>query len=238
MVPDGDHRLCHIPSNLRVINSAVRVLNEIEKSWNMDIEQGMLRFGAGDPKDPNPVDSFSVREVWRIGSYIVFACTLELVLLKDFRDLLARLKSLSVHEYHTIKDCTDQQLTARRAETADVFEIRNKVFGHTSFGSPQQDSRSLQLTSLEYLTGNGVFWGPDGLTLGALTIGVEGQEVPYLPQMSMARLTSLMGPHLNGWLEMYRIVMGAMFAISDDHIKEKWKWVERVGRFPPIKRTP
>ena len=222
------HQLAHVPEHAPDIDRAIGVLNEVEVSHSEQWSKGLI----GTRMDMGGHQGLTYREVWRIGSYIVFACTLEGILTMEYAESCKTLHAFSPVIGDALRAKHRDALKTRAAEVADITLVRHKVFAHTSFGSPkhrgQVDSASTQLTSLLYFTGNGTRLHEDGLELGTMAVHVNGEHPPRLPGFRMSTLTGAVDAHLKGWHGMYADLSEALHSVPLSDIKAVEPWVEQV----------
>jgi len=159
-IPDQDE--------ISAVHNWLSLLNEIEKQREVDLQRHKDIFAASVFEMPR---DFQLRDIWRIGSYVVFACTLDACL----RDLFRRL--VEIH----LKVIGNPSRTSAPAPIEAIRLWRNKVFGHSAWherekqrkGKPIENSTTLT-TSLTMLSIRGMT--PRGVRLGAATYGLEGEQ--------------------------------------------------------------
>lgn len=237
----GDqHGVLRVPQNVSEIDDGVDVLNEIERSHVSDLNENpdlLPAAGAWPPADLDRFRSYKAREVWRIGSYIVFACTLDGVIRRTYEHLVSMLQFFSEAAFRDLESRHRGARDARREGLRDVRRLRNKVFAHTSFADPRGDSRSMQATSLKHFAGSIPVFSDGQMLVGGSSVQIRGDNTASLPMVGVSDLASKMGTHVDAWHGMCLDAMHALLALTDDDFKAKWPVVEQVTRRPLVNAT-
>jgi hypothetical protein len=141
---------------------------------------------------------FIVRNMSRTLSYINHVCSLELILVRLYKETIEKLRII---DNNISSD--DVGLEVRKAEIADCFTFRNKVSAHTAYGSPRdEDNIAMEFQSLITLLSTS--YGPDGeaggFALGAVSVRLAEQDPSTkLPLIGLKDLHPRMLEHIKAW---------------------------------------
>lgn len=221
-----------MPDHLLEIDAATDVLDEIEASYLEDLEKHRSLL-ADFPPDMFREDfkRYRTREMWRIGSYVVFACTLEGIIRRLYLHVTSVLERVDPTSAQAVELRDAIWLKERDAEIAPFNLLRNKVFAHTSFGDPRKDSHPLQITSLWQFAGASVGMGPNGLSFGGISVNIGGKAPERdFPRMEMASLCLDVAKHFTSWFAQYKEIMDIIVGHPDDHLKRAWPGAIQIGR--------
>lgn len=216
---DAQNCLAFFPGYMGEIDSTIEVLNAIEAAHRDDL--------AANPwwverKDVPLVayKAYRPRDVWRVGSYVMFATTLEGVIAKRYAWLLDMLGAHDV-AWRTQQEALHvQALAARADEMKPLRAVRNKVYAHTAWVAPRKDDPpEVQTASVQYFAGQGACMTADGLRFGGFYLGEDGEHSHKLPAMSMKWLLEEYPRHLAGWHEMFREASERVCEIPDATLK-------------------
>lgn len=232
---DGQAFVCRVPHSSIEIDDAIDILNEFEHAHVDDLSEyaGILPPGGWPPQDRRRFRRYKAREVGRVGSYVVFSCTLEGVIVRKYRELLSSLRRFSEGGHQAVESMHAGAVEQRHEEMVDSRTLRNKVFAHTSFADPRDDSVSLQVTSLAHFSGSMPCFTGGRLRVGGASVHIENEDPVELPMVGMDDLASKMATHVESWFGMYRDVMEAFLAVTDDDYKANWPAVHMVARRGP-----
>lgn len=146
-------------------------------------------------------ESFIVRNTSRALSYVNHVCSLEHILVRLYGETIAELQ---VIDNSIVSDTAG--LTVREAEVADCFTFRNKVSGHTAYGSPRkEDNSAMEFHSLVTLlsTSYDATGKADSFALGAVSVRLGGQDPSTkLPCLGLKELHPKMLAHIDQWTAM------------------------------------
>ena len=150
----------------------------------------------------NEFDGLRVRFISRMTSYIILVCTIDGILMRSYKHLIRCLTEMGCAD--TLPgDAGKALLRQRSAEIKDHRYYRDKVFAHTAFASPRKDSRSLQYSSLAYLTGTIFYMKKDYLALGGGAIIVDSESVEGPPELSIVKRHGALEEHYTHWERMF-----------------------------------
>jgi hypothetical protein len=100
-------------------------------------------------------------------------------------------------------------LSARSREVKDYFFYRNKVFAHTSFADPRNDSKTMQYSSLAWYTGAILSLKDHFLALGGGAVIVDGQDVGrHPPEVCIVGGHTALTSHYANWEAMFINILG------------------------------
>lgn len=156
--------------------------------------------------DPHWFQELKVRFLSRIIAYVITVCSLDGILVQSYRHFVDRLAKCG---YGSIvpNDRGSTAVSDRKKEIEEWSFYRNKVFAHTSFAAPQNDSASLQHSSLEYYSGNLLYVKDSYLALGGGSVIVEGQEEDPVPEVSIVDGHSGITEHYAAWEAMFTDIL-------------------------------
>lgn len=226
---------------LHHIDSAKSLLDEICLDYESDIKENRPLLEAWPSVKIRPFESFLRREIWRTGSYILFALNLKGVLDQLYKRVTNLVKE--VKPGGVIPD-TETLLSKRKEEIEIYRNWRNKVFAHTAFGDPiieerakrwgkgkEPDSLTMQYTSLAYLSGllhssvtpEGVVFGSGAIGYSEVVAGEAEFVIETLPDIKFAQIVLDFDIHFYRWYEMYRGLFNRICALSDDEIRKYYE---------------
>jgi len=225
-IPNGQHLL--------EIDGIVSLLNEIDEHYKIDIDKNKTILISSHLHCQNALDSFNgfkARELWRIGSYIIFSLNLEGVLKRVYKetfDVMNEVEPGNSVEYKKL-------IEERKGEIKHLKYYRNKIFAHPAFGSPRKENNlSMQRTSLAYFSGSFVSKTSEGIQLGGGAVVVGGQDAPHFEQLTFKSLVKNFDTHIQNWYEMYKYLTKTLCAVNDKHVKEYFEQhgckVEKIQR--------
>lgn len=248
---------CIIPNE---IDAVLDLLCEIDQAHQQDLEanadwlpdrwmtstetiHGLRQAGSR-------LSRFKAREVWRIGSYIMFWCSLEDIVEHEYRALLDLLEWMAPQARAALEAESSIAVASRCKEVEPVREYRNKIFAHTAYAKPLirekrvLDSSVTQLTSLVYFTGSDYLISKAGLALGGTTVVPDAYGIaPHFhsgPQrfaaVILGELTEKAVEHFVAWWSMYKAVLDALQGIPDVDVRAACPAIERVVRQPVVLR--
>jgi hypothetical protein len=236
-----DNGLNHIkvPSLCLEIDKIIGLLNEIELNYGDDFEKHKNILAAGVcplEREKGGIERFIQREIWRIGSYILFLCDLNKILDERYQVMKNLVKQLTRHK---LKDSKDQR-PLRREEMRKYKIYRGKIFAHTAFGSPEyyidnkkhEESLSTRYTSLSYLSGCDIGLCDQGIVLGSSSLIVGGEPSAEFPTIKFISLTQDAAQNIGSWWSMYQSVMDLVKETSDEQIIKKQPNIKNIVRKP------
>ncbi len=211
------------------ISESIAVLDEIRAAFEHDLaehQDHLVNVPGETPEAIVEFERFKIREVWRIGSFIVSLTTLHGIFehhLSTLKKLHGRVASPE-QKYALRRELRATGANEERKRQLDVaFDLRNRVFAHTEYGSTERKGDlSSRYTSLMVFSGNGAAISPDGIEIGAVSV-VFGDpmtgnpnQAPPIPSVRMKGLLETATMYLGGWREMYMLVMRGLLSIPDD----------------------
>jgi hypothetical protein len=206
-----------IPSGLSAIDSVIALLDEIYRNYQDDIKMSQHLLQDFPPSDIEEFHAFRRREVWRIGSFVVFALNLEQILRQQYGNLRSFVERL--HPNTNIS--FDEMIERRKGEIEGCKYYRDKIFAHTAFGAPRrEDNRSMKATSLAYLAAQMTSVSPDGIALGGASVVVGEEEPPTFQRLDFPKMVSDFRHHLREWRRMYHDLCVILQDSADDDIRE------------------
>lgn len=207
--PDDNGSVFSLPGGIGAADDLQALLDEISSAHKED-----LRSSGGHPAfdDLHSLEGRSFetsyeqtaayvrRTLWRFGSYVVFACVANGILMRVFNDVAQR-GAYWIDHYSPVVLPPSH---IARFETVKLW--RDKVFGHTAFadpkkGGPKQDNASDQATSLEMITGGAFSILSDGdIAFGGMQAVLGGTPPNHtLRPFSVPALEMLVAEHLDAW---------------------------------------
>jgi hypothetical protein len=219
-----------LPSDLSGLDNTIAILDEIYYNCQDDLEKSQhLLQSPPPPPDMGEFSRFQRREIWRIGSFIVFALNLERTLVRRYKELLDFVEKLDPDA--DVVTLSNALLQRRKEEVKEYKYHRDKVFAHTAYGSPRdEDNLSMQATSLAYL--EAIMGGitPDGIRFGAASVVVGGQDPPQFKSFTFPEMVADFSRHFLEWREMFSDLCDILQGSTDDEIKQHIEGVVRITR--------
>lgn len=224
-----------IPDHVYEIDAAIDVLNEIESSYVADLDEHRpLIENLKDHVYDERFTRYRSREIWRIGSYVVFVCALEGILRRSYPHLTSTLARINLASARAVEQRDSARLKDREKEMESFNLLRNKVFAHTSFADPRRDSFSLQMTSLWNFSGRAMLLTGVGLLIGGLSITIGGQPAEKeFPLIGLARMCRDAAAHIQSWFDQHLEVMNLILSNTDDEMKRAWPGAIMIARRKP-----
>ena len=217
---NGKRGVVTIPRDLDAIDQIICIIEEIENAHQVDVANASILRDAN--VGSSAFSRLKNREIWRIGSYIVFLTNLNGVIKESYRQT-AQLLHVLLGGGTRYDLRSDTEVQARADELANVTTLRNKVFAHTAFGSPRpEDTASDRATSLAMLGGSGISWSAAGFRIGSAQVIVGGAPTVF-KGVSFVELAGIVRPFLDAWWSMYRRLTDRLAEIDD----ETWERVLR-----------
>lgn len=213
------------PGFMAEIDSTIAVLNAIETAHRDDLAANPWLVERTDVSIA-AYKAYRPRDVWRVGSYVMFATTLEGVVEKRYAWLM---DMLGAHDptWRTRHEALHAEAhVTRKKEMKPLRAVRNKVYAHTAWAQPQKsDPPEVQAASMWYFAGEGGGITADGLQFGGYHLGTDGVHSHMLPAMSMKWLLDHYPVHLAGWHEMLVEASERVCEIPDATLKS---WMPAV----------
>lgn len=232
------------------IDAGLAVLFEIDQAHKVDLEanaawlpdrwtpseHATIELRHVGPRLPR----FKAREVWRIGSYVMFWCTLEQVVKHEYRQILGLLQRIAPGAKVALEGSSITELEDRDAEMRPIRELRNKIFAHTAYAEPRGDDLATQFTSLVHFSGADFVISKAGVALGGTTVIPDRHGIaPHFrsgtqrfEEVTVSTLVERAVQHFVSWWSMYKIVLAALQAMPDADVRAAWPAVVRVIRQP------
>lgn len=142
-----------------------------------------------------------------ITSYTIITCNLEKIIERSYKEFIRVLELAKYKNYHLDKN----EMNGRKKEIQDFQFYRNKIFAHTSFGSPKFrgkiDSKSLQLTSIDYFAGNLSMHKKNCLALGGGSFILNGEVKQNMPIISIVDDHKKIVAHFQKWEFMFTKIL-------------------------------
>ena len=195
------------PIGLGAVLMGTRVLNYIYAEEKQDYKQSEYpRMKPGTNSfNFEAFDKLRVRFISRVTSYIITVCTIEGILKQSYKHFIKCLNQMGYNVLTPIA-CERTLLDQRKAEIDNYSFYRNKVFAHTTFGSPiKDDSYSLQYSSLAYFSGNLIYLKDKYLALGGGSLIVDKEENP--PELSIVEGHPNLRKHYLLWEHMFTDIL-------------------------------
>lgn len=217
------------------VQAAIDVLNEIERDHDRDVARNVRRYvPSADTRTWKPnweerVERIRPRELYRTVAYLMYWTTLDGVVRQIRSDLLTKFRSCDEEAATRLEARQEVRQQLLRDEIAVAVRVRHKVFAHTSFAKPWGDSKSMQLTSIQYLVGNPYGWGPEGLVFGG-SFTLDAEERPELQPLGVFNLSRKAAPSLAGWCELIDEAVRAFADLSDEKIVGGLEYATAVRR--------
>lgn len=156
----------------------------------------------------------------RMTSYVITIYNLDGIFLTLYEVILSLMDEVGHKEL--IPDHKKTIIADRAHEIKDYLLWRHKVFAHTSFAFPKQDSKSMQETSIVYYSGSLLYIGNnDFLSLGGGTIMARGdkpEDVPNFPTISIVGDYSKIMAHYDKWQKILILILSKL---DKDELKSK-----------------
>lgn len=179
--------------------TAERFVNMLQWLYDEFIKDASEHIDIFHSKDNEVMQAFIVRNISRALSYVNHVCSLELILVRLYKETIEKLKVIDPQIA-----MNESAMEARNKEVEDCFIFRNKVSAHTVYGSPRdEDNIAMHFQSLIALLATS--YGPDGRADGfalggAISINL-GDQAPStkLPQIGLKDLHPKMLAHIKSW---------------------------------------
>lgn len=222
---DGRFHGVDIPPALVEIDHGIAVLNEIEQAQVADLAKNAADL-SGDPPYLNVDQRFISRELWRIGSYVMFATTLSGVIEGSYRDTKRLLERCDRRAFRRIGQRHAVRRKARRDELAETRSVRDRVFAHTAYAEEdKRDTPDVRSASLIYFSAKSIALGPTGMG-----IVVPGKAWRDLPMVTVERLSLTMTVHATEWFSLLGEATDALASVPDDTLLRHVEEAEVVRR--------
>lgn len=196
------------PMGFKAIKRGAQMLDYIYSEEEADYRESEYtreRFLTG-KVSLKEFDELKIRFLTRMTSYIIIVCTLDGILNRSYLHFADTLNQLGYHMNQLPTDNGKTLLNQRKTEIENYRFYRHKVFAHTAFDSPRKDdSLSLQLSSLEYFSGNLSFIKEDYLALGGGSVIVDKEIEP--PELSIVKGHEHLRVHYSLWEHMFTDVL-------------------------------
>ena len=216
-----------IPAGLGWLDAVIMLLDEICYNHQDDLAENRHLLQSFPPPDIDELHRYQRREIWRIGSFIVFALNLELTLERRYNELLNFVMKLQPN----VDALSDNQVHRREVEIRRYKYYRHKIFAHTAFGMPKpEDNLSMQATSLSYLDTMMGGITPDGIRIGGASVVVGEQGPPKFEAFTFPEMVSGLGRHFLEWREMFGDLCNILQDSTDDEIKQHIGGVVMITR--------
>jgi hypothetical protein len=222
----GNGLVYRIPDNLSGFDSSIELLDEIVYSYQDDIKNNKHLLIEFPPKDITGFDRFRKRELWRIGSFIIFSLNLELTFKKRFNALLEFITNFEPN----IISFQGSKLIERSEELKVYRYYRNKLFAHTAFGYPEGDSISTQATSITYFENIPCGITPEGIIIGGITVTTGEQDSTQFQQITFNKMASDFKNHFSEWHKMFDDLCEKFKYVTDEKLKEVLGSVDKITR--------
>ncbi|OAQ20035.1 hypothetical protein [Thermosulfurimonas dismutans] len=200
---------------LSSIDSILRILLEIYNSYKSDIKMNkklIEKFPAIGVKE-SKLESFIAREIWRIGSFIVFALNLTDILKKEYKNM-----------HDKIGDEVNKKILKQREDAIKKYRrYRHKIFAHTAFASPKkkEDNCSMQVTSLKYFCGHLIGFTQQGIMLGGAKVVIGNEDCPNFEQLTFDKMVTDFHKYFGEWYEIYYNRCVELLDYSEEDIKTR-----------------
>lgn len=216
-----------IPSGLAEFDTNISLLNEIYHHYQDDFIKNRHLLKNFPPPNVNEFNKYKLREIWRIGSFIVFALNIELILMKNYKELIRLMEEFE----SALVIQHDERILKRQQEIKKYKYYRNKIFAHPVYGCPKiEDNLSMQYTSLDYFNATMVGITQDGIRIGGTSRTVEGQKPPKFEIFTFSEMVSDFSKHFLEWRKMYQEICVILQKIKDEEIKCHINGVVRIRR--------
>ncbi len=203
------------PSRLLEADEMIGILDEIALEEAADPVPGW-----DDPNNTTERQRRSRRAVWRLGSFVVFLCSLDRVLAKQ-HEWMAQ----TIEHFVSLPppDLTSEK-AAQKAALEPVRKWRDKVFAHTAYADPRkEDSSLLKANTLAYASGSIATILGDAFVLGGGGYGyLDAPSEPNpLKPVSMKDLLGHAEACITAWRDMLRKTFDPLWQLSDREIMER-----------------
>lgn len=216
-----------IPAGLGGFDGVIMLLDEICYNYQDDLAENRHLLQSFPPSSIDEFHRYQRREIWRVGSFIVFALNLERTLKRRYKDLLSFVRKLQPD----VDALSNNLVHKRKMEIKKYKYYRDKVFAHTAFGMPRdEDNLSMQATSLSYLETMMGGITPDGIRIGGVSVVVGEQDPPKFEAFTFPEMVSDFGKHFLEWREMFSDLCNILQDSTDDEIKQHIGDVVKITR--------
>lgn len=183
-------------SVLYSIDSLIAILKEIENSHLQDRKAHDSLLRKWPLSDLSKSDSYDRREIWRMGSYIIFALNIDGVISRVHEEMSELYRSISGPTNLLVEQKqTDAQIEIYR-------RYRNKIFAHTAFGYPRNDDNiSTRHTTLAIISRQigGKTSKEHETTLGGISIALGNEKAIDFPTVSFKGMVIDFTQHFIDW---------------------------------------
>lgn len=198
---------------IEVFKQTMELFHEIFMEHLKDSKKNnFLAKGEFPPKDHFRHESFKKRELFRFGSLIVWATTLEHIIKRNYKNLQNFYNKIGLNKIRL-----KQKLKERKLEIKNFEDYRNKVFCHSAYAEPRfEDTNSSKATSLLYFSLNGYAIDKNGdIIFGSTKISSgNGEKNLDVPTLTFKQLCEIFHNHYREWLNMFKIILDATNKIS------------------------
>lgn len=162
----------------------------------------------------HPIFDCQLMQTWHISSCVIYACQLYGILHRTYmryREELQRFLNDALPQDHE---------PSIREEFKVMRRFRNKVFAHTSYSKPDNDSHALQMASLQALTASQFSYNGE---TGAISLRIEGSSgtdsAVYLSFEDAMNFTKTMGEN---WHRAFKELNACLKLISINTLSGHW----------------
>lgn len=218
-----------IPSRytLMAVDSVLAILKEILNNYDKDHLENKEIINEFPPKDEDAFKSFSRREVWRIGSFIVFALNLKGILKKEYKTLY----DIAIKTRVSGLPGEEALVKQREDEVQKFIKYRNKIFAHTAFGSPRpKDNQSMMETSLLYFSGDLISISKSGIGFGGAGVKSGSDNTPVFESIDHTVVVLEFDEHFKKWHEMYVNLVNKIKSVPDSNLEKIFGQINLIVR--------
>jgi len=223
-----DQGVFRLPEGMMGLDSVILLLDEIYYNYQDDLAENGHLLQNSPPSNIGEFHRFTRREIWRIGSFVVFALNLGRTLERRYKELL----DFAIKLQSDGGTLSDASIQTRRDEVKRYKYYRDKVFAHTAFGMPyRNDNLSMQATSLAYLDASIAGITPNGISMGGVSKIVGEQDPPEFENLTFLEMASDFGKYFLEWREMFSDLCNILQDSADDEIKQLIDGVVKITRW-------
>ncbi|MFZ3116034.1 MAG: hypothetical protein WA121_10585 [Syntrophales bacterium] len=222
-----DSKRISIPdlNTLMAIDSVLGILKEILKNYDKDYLENKEIIDEFPIKDQATFNLFSRREVWRIGSFILFALNLKNILKEEYEKLYDIATKVGASRLPPKEDLVKR----RKNEVQKFIKYRNKIFAHTAFGSPKpEDNQSMRMTSLLYFAGDLISISKSGIGFGGICVKIGSENTPEFESIDHTVVVLEFEEHFLKWHAMFSDLVDTIKPVSDSNFEKIFGQVNHI----------
>ena len=222
-----------LPDNRQVIDGLIGILRAIGTDFLEDHARNkhLVTVPRDSNFNPHAFDRYKTREIWRVGSYIVFACDLDGIVHKTHEELLDFLGDITPDVCEMYGEVHRKKIPQIRDGLKEIRKLRNKIFAHTAFAEPyKEDTQEVRKQSMRVVSGYSCVELTDK--------GLIFETLPGGPAVSVPKLSEIMQTYLESWHALFLELISAVAKTPLEKIRENKPTFHGIRIYPPFEDVP